>query len=221
MDLTNKSLALLLIAAIVISLGGTIISLNKLSQVPVTRPIALSGTGRAAATGNVSLVIGTNASCNIDANVSYGTGAATVNRTLSTDASNAFDGWTCVGTTYGSGCSGMVINNTGNVLLNVSYNSSVNGTGLLLSAGQNENDFTYTVDDTTEPATADSNSCLLDPVTDWANVNYTNGNNGSNICSSLNFTANSSITIDYNVTVTSDTTPGIKSATIYIACTQA
>ena len=215
--MSNKSLATLLVFAVIISLGVTFMSLNRLSFIRSE----MLATGNAAATGNLSLTIQTNVSCNIDSNVSFGTGAATVNRTLSTDASNAFDGWTCVGTTYGSGCSGMVINNTGNVLLNVSYNSSVNGTGLLLSAGQNENDFTYKVDDTSEPSGADTNSCLLDPVTTWTNVNYTNGPNGSNICSSLNFTTNNTITIDYNITVTPDTTVGIKSATIYIACTQA
>jgi hypothetical protein len=42
-DISNRTLATLLIAAIVVSLGGTLLSINKLTQ----RPVSLAQTGRA------------------------------------------------------------------------------------------------------------------------------------------------------------------------------
>src|SRR4030066_277530 len=64
MDLSNKSLALLLVAAIIISLGGTMISLNKLNEMGVTGLVP----------GQVTLAITSNMSCNVDSNVSFGSG---------------------------------------------------------------------------------------------------------------------------------------------------
>ena len=61
MDMSNKSLALLLVAAIVISLGGTMISLNRINEMGIT--------GMAA--GNVSVTISTNMSCDVDSNISF------------------------------------------------------------------------------------------------------------------------------------------------------
>ncbi|MBN1792648.1 hypothetical protein JW826_03105, partial [Candidatus Woesearchaeota archaeon] len=61
MDLSNKSLSLLLVAAIVISLAGTITTLNRING---------GVTGLAA--GNVTLTIGSTEACEVETNVSFG-----------------------------------------------------------------------------------------------------------------------------------------------------
>jgi hypothetical protein len=206
MEMSNKSLALMLVAAIVISLGGTIISLNRLNEMGLT--------GQATATGNVSVVIQSNASCNVDTNVSFGTGRPTLNYTLSTNQNNNQYGWGCDGTSWGTACYGITVNNTGNVILNISYNSTYNGTGLL-GAPQNENDFQYRSSNKYE-----AGSCQYPYNASWANVNTTQGNNQTNVCMYLNYTSTNTVIMDFNVTVTPSTTPGTKSTLIYIGCTQ-
>jgi hypothetical protein len=210
MDMSNKSLALLLVAAIVISLGGTIISLNKITGTDIT--------GRAAQrSGYVNVTINTNGSCIIDNNVNFGSGKPTTNMTLSTDVNNNGGGFTCDGSVAGTGlCWGLLINNTGNVKLNISMNSSVNGTGLL-GGTHSEYDFTWTVDDTE----LETNSCQGEDTT-WRNVNQSNMNN-SNVCYLLNFTdgAADTVVIDYNITINQNTIPGEKTAAITIGCVDA
>jgi len=211
MDISNRSLALLLVFCIVVSLGVTFINLNRISEMKNIMP----ATGHAAATGNMSLTIQTNASCNVDTNVSFGTGRPTLNYTLSTNQSNALYGFACDGATYASGCYGIVINNTGNVVLNISMNSSVNGTGLL-GAPQNENDFTWRSTNKLELA-----SCTTPQNFSWLNVNTTQATNTTNVCTYLNdSSANNIVVIEFNVTIIPTIDPGIKSATMNIGCSQ-
>jgi len=213
MEMTNKSLALLLVAAIVISLGGTIISLNKMTGTEITGK-ATTGAGQ------VNVTISSASACVVDNYVNFGAGTPTTSRTLSTDKNNNFDGWSCDGTGGGTtegNCTGLVINNTGNVKLNISYNSSLNGSGLL-GSGHTESDFTWIADDTE----LEANSCAIEP-TDWTNVNVSIGNgNNSNVCAYLNYTdASDVIVMDFNITVNQNTAPATKTATITIGCIQA
>ncbi|MBN2142835.1 hypothetical protein JW711_05905, partial [Candidatus Woesearchaeota archaeon] len=65
MDLSNKSLALLLVGAIIVSLGGTVIVLNDVGS---------GATGFATDSGVVNLSIGDFAACEVQTNVSFGSG---------------------------------------------------------------------------------------------------------------------------------------------------
>jgi hypothetical protein len=214
-EFSNKNLALVLVVAIVVSLGGTIISLNKLSE--VSGPVRVQTvTGRASApAGYVNLTINSNGSCVIDKSINFGTGKPTVERNLSSDADNSADGF-CNGAVAGTGdCYGLVINNTGNVPLNISFNSTKNGSGLL-GTGATEADFTWISDDTE----LELNSCLSEN-TIWRNVEVSTTNT-SNVCGYLNFTdASDIIVIDFNITVDQNTEPGGKNTTITIGCLDA
>ncbi|MBW3000772.1 hypothetical protein KY341_02750, partial [Candidatus Woesearchaeota archaeon] len=80
MDMSNKSLALLLVAAIIISLGATIIGLNRLNQ--------LEATGMA--TGIVELQVNSTADCRVDTNITFGSSAQpTAQITISSEKNNA------------------------------------------------------------------------------------------------------------------------------------
>ena len=134
MDLSNKSLALLLISAIVISLGGTIISLNKINP-----------TGFATAAGNVSPTLGDVTQCTLLSNVSFGTITAVAGTaTISTNSTNVGSGATgandCIAN---SACQGMEINNTGNTNLAVNFTSNVNATTMLQGTGASNDDFQF------------------------------------------------------------------------------
>ncbi|MBD3204629.1 hypothetical protein GF327_10140 [Candidatus Woesearchaeota archaeon] len=101
-DISNKTLATLLIAAIVITLGGTIISINRLSQVPKAkisgRASTDTGTAEVTIQSSVSIVLQSNT-------VNFGTGyvngsnaacASSPDVNISTDGSggtNANDCW--------------------------------------------------------------------------------------------------------------------------------
>lgn len=202
MDLSNKSLALLLVAAIVVSLGGTLISLNKLNQ---------GFTGYAS--GIVSLSINQSADCVVNTNVSFGTAAQpSATALVSTDSANAYGFNNC---TAPLTCTGMHINNTGNVHLNVTYASSVDATGFLVSqTGLGASDFIYYTRNGTY--TGSNEGCRIN--------NNTNGNVGTTttlICQNLSYTDDADmLTMEFNVTVEPDITPGAKSATITITCAQ-
>jgi hypothetical protein len=82
MEFSNKALAVLLLAAVVVSLGGTIISLNRLSQVQTVGYATTS-------TGTVNLTIGSSTSITtVDGNsVNFGscTPATGTNATIDTE----------------------------------------------------------------------------------------------------------------------------------------
>ena len=203
MDMTNKSLALLLVAAIVISLGGTLISLNKLSQQGLT--------GLAA--GTVVLNVSENMSCTISSNVSFGTSTAQILTivNLSTNGSNSNGFNDC---TSNDACRGMMINNTGNVNVNVTFKSDVNGTTLLGGPGASPASFNYSA------VNGSNNGALLPGCnsglkTAWGYVNETT----TTICTNLtSLSTNNVMTIEYNVTIDANTPATYKTATITITC---
>ena len=205
-DMSNKSLSLLLVAAIVISLGGTLLSLNKLSEVGVI-------TGRATdPTGEVNLTITTNASCAVDVGVNFSSGVPTTSRQLSTDINNNFDGFSCDGSSTGA-CSGIEVNNTGNVDLNVTFNSSKNGSGFL-GGDHAVSDFLFLIDDTE----IEANACTTEGASSWTNVNLTD----MILCTGLESnTSNNVVIVDFNVSIDENTPAGTKQATMNINCIQA
>ena len=205
MDMSNKSLALLLTAAIVISLGGTLISLSQLQK----------GGPTGLATGQVNISVQTNASCTIDSNVTMGSsGQVLVTTTISTNSTNAGTNFTnCVSTAT---CQGMQVNNTGNVNVNVTFNSTEDGAQFLGTAAS---DFTYNVYNGTAASQTVDPGCraAVGLPAGWATVPTT----ATKICNNL--TADDAydvITIEYNMTLYPTTPSGVKSTDIVIACAQ-
>jgi hypothetical protein len=207
MELSNKSLALLLVAALVVSLGGTLISLNKLQ----------SGLTGLAMSGYVNLSINSSAGCNIDTNVSFGNGprpAGPVN--LSSNRDNSLtDGFNnCTDGASTNNCKGMQINNTGTVNINVTMTSTANGTDLLNIGPGNESKFQFIMRNGTY-AGSYLGCYNSNYATAWVPVskNYTT------VCLNQTWQSiNNIITLEYNVTIDQDTPPGQKSATITLSC---
>lgn len=116
MDISNKTLALFLVGAIVISLGGTILSLNKLGS--------LSTTGMV--TGNVSLQIGQTLSITTEDGdaIDFGTcspsatGVSIINSENGEDTATACDPYTG---------NGIFVRNNGNVNANITISPSAVG----------------------------------------------------------------------------------------------
>jgi len=82
MEESNKTLALLLVAAIVVSLGGTIVSLNKLGQLETM-------TGRAVA-GTATLTVNATATLDVtDTTIVFGSGSLSAGNDTCTLSSNA------------------------------------------------------------------------------------------------------------------------------------
>lgn len=123
MDISNRALGLLLVAAIVISIGGTVISLNKLD--------GFSTTGFATnPNGTVSLTVGDTESIILtDSAINFGT--CTIPSGSSLDVDSALTDGDLNNT---AGCSGgsfpdlLVVKNNGNVDTNVTITSNVTGT---------------------------------------------------------------------------------------------
>ncbi len=128
MDLSNKTLAFVLVVAIVISLGGTIISLNKLNQLGATGMLSDSDTGGANFTLTSDIIITFS-----PANISFGSGsidgfdAETQYCNITT---NATYGWNHTGDCLGSltNTTPFGIRNDGNQKVSLTLNSSKNAT---------------------------------------------------------------------------------------------
>ena len=207
MDMSNKSLALLLVAAIVISLGGTMIVLNQISDYRIT--------GLATSMGNVTLEVSSSAACRVTSNVSFGAASAPTQQiNISTMIDNSGEGFNDC--TSNSACYGMQVNNTGNVDLNISLTSDANATDLL---GYTVNDtmwFTHACINGTA-ATGVSDGCITGLDTVWAEVNKTE----HLICNNLTWDPGyEAFTIEYNVTLNASVPPGLKQANITIDCEQ-
>jgi hypothetical protein len=83
MDLSNRALGLLLIAAIVVSIGGTFISLNKLDAVSTTGFATNNVTGTVGVTVNTSLSIAMT-----DSTMSFGTCEVTPGAVVTINSEN-------------------------------------------------------------------------------------------------------------------------------------
>ncbi len=205
MDMSNKSLALLLVAAIVISLGGTLISLQKIGETGITGM---------AESGKINVSVTSNAACKIDSNVSFGSGypptAGTYDLSSNIDNSAFEAGFTDCS---GSNC-GMQINNTGNEDLNVNFSSAQNASFIggpdVVAA-----DFEFMSRDGDNSGS--EGGCQAGTQT-WTDVTTSE----TVICSNLTPSASADMmTIEYNVTLREDTPTGSKGASITIDCSQA
>ena len=208
MEMSNRSLALLLVAAVIVNLGGTMVSLNKLNHQGVT----------GLALGEVELSITTNASCAVLTNISFGTGSPQA-LTLSTDTANSPYN-NCATSNL---CQGLVINNTGNVNLNVSMQSNVTGSTLLAGqSGAADSEFQWTeksgnVTATTANGTFSGCMRLLTSNYSWYPVNTS----ANPICYNLTFAKDAdAMTAEFNITIEPTLPPGPRSAGLTVTCAQ-
>jgi hypothetical protein len=136
-EISNRTLAILLVGAIVVSLMGTFISLNKLSQIGPAQLNQMTGMYSINRSGTVLLGVTSSSSFKVNYNVDFGT--IQPNATgfwISTDSDNT--GWAgalaqnCSNATGNlHSCSGLEIENDGNEVLNISFNTTMNASGLI------------------------------------------------------------------------------------------
>ena len=191
-EISNKTLAMLLVAAIVVSLGGTLVSLNKLSRFNTA-----GITGLASASGEANLTISETVSITLlDGKIEFGSGIvnttlAAQNATLISNHTNAFPrgtwDWTAADT--------FVIQNNGNIEANVSVyaedpTSWIGGTlpnaWFAVSGGEG----------------GIAASCTGDPQTTWDALNNTIN---ETVCSELEYDpANRELNVSVKVQVPFD-----------------
>ena len=221
MEMSNKSLALLLVIALVISLGGTLMSLTKISEIRQVKPLPQKMvTGLASGAGKVEVTLGSLTACNVDTNVTFGTGNPTTTLILSTDKDlppypNA-SGFNNCSIAAAPCYPGMQINNTGNANINVSFSSDKNASALLGDSSPLAS-FTYDIRNGTFKAAA-AIGCLSGLGTGGSiqsNTNYT-------VCQNLSFTNTADIaSIGFNITINESTPKTSKQANIVVSCSTA
>jgi hypothetical protein len=206
MEFSNKTLALLLVGAIVFSLGGTLIGLNKFRE----------GATGFATTAQVNLSVTQSSTCNVDWGVNFGTsippGSTT---TISSDKNYAapltFNN--CTDSEAVNNCKGLQINNTGNTNVTVNITSSVNASQYLVyQTPMASTDFIFYFRNGTY--LNNTQGCLT-----AGNVSGSVNTTTYNVCSKLMPTIGSNVmTVEYNVTIQPDLSPGLKSGTMTVSC---
>ncbi len=176
MDMSNKSLALILVVAIVVSLGGTIISLNKLSQLGIT---GLAPTD----TGTANLTISSQIHINFDVNnVNFGSGyidGGVGTCVLDTNGtSNSSPDNNCAGFTLNP--SPFLINNTGNQDVSLELRSSYVASNYTGGTGA---EFQWWLDDGPGESATVCDSENPTGFNGWSDVNNTD----HTVCTNFNY----------------------------------
>ena len=123
-EFSNKTIITLLIVTIIVSLGGTLISISRLSQLELI-------TGRVTV-GNVSVNITEQATLNLSTyDVALGNGYITTGANCSFNTENGTSGHPCWSNTGISANSSIVVENVGNVGINVSVAFAQNQTDFI------------------------------------------------------------------------------------------
>lgn len=170
MEISNKTLALLLVAAVVVSLGGTILSLNRLSR------LSVPSTGFVTSSGTTSVDVTTQSSIRFAiSSVDFGTGSVNTtggfqNCTLTINSSSTIVKNGCTGFNSTNIGDTFILENDGNTNLNVTLNSTkaasafIGGTAPLYKYAVSNNETssctgTITGAGWTDVATTDPNIC--------------------------------------------------------------
>jgi hypothetical protein len=212
-EISNKALAILLVVAIAISLGGTVLSLSRLTQVgrPFMTGFAFSeGTALVNITSTASIVFRENT-------MDFGTGSVNTSAgntecimavedsglVKHATAGDPTDNTTCVG--FNAAASELTLENDGNNGLIVQLMSSVDNTSFI---GGTNPKFRWRVVDN------ESNTCntALVPA-NWIGVNTSSP--GTQLCDAMDFRAdNDSIDIFINLTIPYDSFKDQRTATL-------
>ena len=212
-DISNKSLALMLLVAMVVSITGTIYTLNN--DPGLSGFVTLNTTGKSNFSINSSLSIRFN-NFNL---VQFGSGyvndsfSACLIGTNMSAVQIAANG--CVGFNTSVGQSNMTIENDGNILANVSLNFSVNATGFITGTAPS---FQYRIMNNITEA----NSCgIIQNGSTWREVGgYDSNGTGARVCTKFNTSdANDTFDIGLWISIPKTANPGAHNVNIYaIAC---
>jgi hypothetical protein len=217
MNMTNKTLAAFLALAIIVSVAGTIISLNKLGKMGNIPTGAV-----AERSGKVSVTVSSLADITSISNVSFGSDSIISNTILTTSTVNpgAFADCNAAGD---NACGGITIKNVGNVNVNVTMSSDKTAATLI---GGTSPVFVYRV--------SNGNNSVADytEVGDLAGCNlgfgtpcnYTNTSfndagcavavTNLTICKNLTFIdTNDTLRVEFNMTIPYDVAPAAMTST--------
>ena len=203
-EISNKTLAVLLIVAIAISLGGTLVSINRLSSV-----MRLPGgiTGYVSGTGTTNVTITSSASIRFaKSNLDFGIGAVNSsagNQVCSLASSNGGGSkdpiTSCINFTAAGSMVSLSIENDGTSNLTVNLTSTQNAAGFVGGPSGLEF-FRYKVTNN------ETNSCALPIPATWTNVTITPTQNlACNSTGGLGFAvAANALNLDFNLTIPYD-----------------
>jgi len=238
MEETNKSLALLLVAAIIVSLGGTIVSLNKLGQLQLA-----TVTGRVADTGTGYVQLNVTSQTTItfqQTTIDFGNGyvnASCNNCTMYTNSSTSGENYSniacCLGNWYPltvSSDTGLYFQNEGNTDLTVNLNVSADADTFIGGSGPSpEFQFIIKPDFEARAATASGETAPNDDTAtscadNWKYDDVWTAVNVSNpvVCASTGFKSNSSqdeTVIDFRVLIPRTASAASKTATVTLTGT--
>jgi hypothetical protein len=208
MDLSNKTLALLLVVTLVVSMSGTLLSLSRLESAGKSQ--AITTTGNAADQGNVTLEINSTASLIfIVRSINFGSGLV--------NSTGGFDNCTmdsygniarpnCVGFTTVS--EGLVVENDGSQNLSVQLRSSESNESLIGGSLGGGPRFEWNISNN------DTRACLVPLFT--ANGTFVPVNTsapGTLICGDLNYNQNDSLRIHVRINIPQNSLSGQRNAT--------
>ena len=147
-DISNKTLALLMVGAIVVSLGGLFVSLDRLSRIQ-TGGVFLPGTGAAIAVGKTNVTIASSAGISLqDTFINFGecnTPAVGVANLSSNQTTG--DGGYCTGETFPDF---IWLRNDGNNNLNITVKTDKSARSFLGTSSSNGSSFYFTTRNGTE-----------------------------------------------------------------------
>lgn len=123
-EVSNKSLATLLILTMVISLAGTLVMINKAPFI-----VGAANTG----TADVNLTVGSNVAITVSGNIDFGSGYANLGDTCTMESNGSYsaecqDGWALFSAQY------ITIKNDGNVNVSLDATADAAATSWLSSA---------------------------------------------------------------------------------------
>ena len=196
MEISNKTLALFLVAAIVVSLAGTIISLNKLGQVTTTGFAATD-------TGTATLQVNSTTSIffSIDS-INWGSGyvnGSYINCTMGSDNKRSLG---CVGFT--TVAQGFVLENDGNKNVTVELVANATAAQFIEGSTGGGPEFLYNVSNNETDACDTPAPAALTAVNTSAP--------GTLICDIFHFIDADTMRIDVEINIPSDSPPGVKIA---------
>jgi len=203
-ELSNRALAVLLVLTIVVSIGGTLISLNSM-------PKGIVGYASDSETGTTQLTVSALTQITLtDSAVDFGTCGLNNSQTI-TYRSNSTNGQsledadsTCTGTFPDN----MTLENTGNKLVNLTISSNVSGADFI-DATSGEGSLYFA------GANSEVDACSSGLQT--AFTNFSAADTNYTLCSNFStVNTNDEIFIMFQVELPADTTDGTKSATITV-----
>lgn len=206
MEISNKLLATLLVVAIVVSVGGAMINMAKLSELARVVPLVSRLTGAAYSAGTVNISVIEQAEVNISTyEVNFGAGFVTESDSARLGSNGTVTNWSAAGTS-----SGLVIENTGNVNVTLNMTSDVAAAAFLGGTGP-----TFKYNTTSDEAYA----CHWNATSGIGNLSgasYSEVTTATQkVCDCFrDEAANDQISMNFEVVIPTDSAPGAKNATL-------